>query len=57
MMVPQPVNAGSERGYYIFFDPKSWTRERVGFDALIGSSFEGRELMGSILAGIFVNVF
>jgi CCR4-NOT transcriptional regulation complex NOT5 subunit len=29
MMLPQPVNAGSERGYYIFFDPKTWSRDRV----------------------------
>jgi hypothetical protein len=29
MMVPQPVGAGSERGFYIFFDPKTWQRERV----------------------------
>jgi hypothetical protein len=29
MMLPQPVNAGSERGFYIFFDPKTWARDRV----------------------------
>ncbi|KAI9746185.1 MAG: hypothetical protein M1818_000866 [Claussenomyces sp. TS43310] len=28
MMVPQPLGAGTERGYYIFFDYKLWTRER-----------------------------
>jgi CCR4-NOT transcription complex subunit 2 len=28
-MVPQPLGNGTERGYYIFFDTKQWTRERV----------------------------
>jgi hypothetical protein len=34
MMLPQPLNNSSERGYYIFFDPKSWTRERVNVQSL-----------------------
>jgi CCR4-NOT transcription complex subunit 2 len=29
MMMPQQLGGGSERGYYIFFDPKVWARERV----------------------------
>ncbi|TVY90138.1 General negative regulator of transcription subunit, partial [Lachnellula willkommii] len=29
MMVPQTLGNGTERGYYIFFDIKQWSRERV----------------------------
>jgi CCR4-NOT transcription complex subunit 2 len=29
MMQPQLLGNGTERGYYVFFDPKLWSRERV----------------------------
>lgn len=29
MMVPQSITSNTEQGYYIFFDPKTWSRERV----------------------------
>jgi hypothetical protein len=35
MMLPQPVNAGSERGFYIFFDPKTWSRDRVSLSTCV----------------------
>ncbi|KFY93787.1 hypothetical protein V498_04257 [Pseudogymnoascus sp. VKM F-4517 (FW-2822)] len=28
MMQPQLLGNGTERGYYVFFDPKLWSRER-----------------------------
>lgn len=31
IMPPQPISAKTERGYYIFFDVQTWSRQRVCF--------------------------
>lgn len=38
MMVPQTLGNGTERGYYIFFDIKNWSRERVS--TLLWSAYQ-----------------
>ncbi|KAI9848862.1 MAG: hypothetical protein M1837_006378 [Sclerophora amabilis] len=41
---PQRINAGEERGFYIFFDPSSWQRQRreflLHYDSLDSRSFQ-----------------